>query len=104
MTLSPRHEHTAVARDVNGSFRDPSGRVFVRDADVLRVLFLSGRDDYEHLMKSGLYDRLVDKGLLVPHTEIARSTWEPPDTWRVLRPERIPFIRYASEWWFSQLR
>ena len=104
MTVSPRHEHAALVRDVGGSFRDPSGRVFVRGTEVLRVLFHSAREDYEHLLKSGLYDRLVDKGLLVPHAEVTRSAWELPNAWRVLRPERIPFISYASEWCFSQLR
>ena len=104
MTLTSAHEHADSPRAVGGSFRDPSGRVFVRGTDVFRVLFDSAREDYEHLMKSGLYDRLVDKGLLVPHAEMTRATWAPPDAWRVLRPERVPFISYASEWCFSQLR
>ena len=104
MTLNTAHEPAGSVRAVSGSFRDPSGRVFVQGTDVLRVLFDSGREDYEHLMKSGLYDHLVDKGLLVPHTEVTRATWEPPDAWRVLCPQRVPFISYASEWCFSQLR
>src|SRR5688572_14802783 len=104
MTLTSAHDHAGPARGIGGSFRDPSGRVFVRGTDVFRVLFHSAREDYEHLMKSGLYDRLVDKGLLVPHAEVTRATWEPPDTWRVLRPQPVPFISYASEWCFSQLR
>ena len=60
-------------------------------------------EDYGHLMRSGLYDKLVAEGLLVPHGEVvleARRAGAVP----VLKPERIPFISYPYEWCFGQLK
>jgi hypothetical protein len=71
---------------------------------VVRVLNESSREDYQHLLSSGLYRRLVDRGLLLPHEEVCREGWEPIDSWRVIRPERIAFISYPFEWCFSQLK
>jgi hypothetical protein len=71
---------------------------------LLRAVFNSGRRDYEHLISSGLYNRLVGRDLLIPHEEVADAGSSPPGCWRVLQPERLPFISYASEWSFSQLK
>jgi ribosomal protein L11 methylase PrmA len=88
---------------VGGSFRDPSGHVFRRDGRVLRQVNQQYAADYDHLVASGLYDRLAERRLLVAHHEIT----EPPDrgtAYRVLEPELIPFISYPFEWAFSQLK
>lgn len=87
-----------------GSFRDPAGRVCKYDGRFLREVFHTGRKSYELLLSSGLYERLVARGLLIPHVEVERASWNHPDTWRVLNPEPVPFISYSFEWCFSQLQ
>jgi len=54
-------------------------------------------------MESGLYEKLVGDKLLIPHTEIDKKQ---PNTgaYKVIKPERIPFISYPYEWSFSQLK
>src|SRR5688572_2425977 len=83
-----------------GSFRDPAGHVFVADGTLYRQIEPAGREAYQLLMRSGLYDALVADGLLLPHEEIEAG--ESPGI--VIRPERIPMVSYPYEWCFSQLR
>ena len=54
----------------HASFRDPSGFVFVADGDIYRQVNDLYKEHYDHLMASGLYESLVDKGLLVKHDEV----------------------------------
>jgi len=86
------------------SFRDPSGFLFQQDGVIYRQVNLVCKDDYDHLMRSGLYQALIDDNLLIPHEEVST---EPPVceiAYKVIRPEMIPFISYPYEWCFSQLR
>jgi hypothetical protein len=86
------------------SFRDPSGFLFQRDGVIYRQINLVYKDDYDHLMDSGLYQALVDDNLLIPHGEV---DIEPPVSklaYKVIKPEQIPFISYPYEWCFSQLK
>jgi len=87
-----------------GSFRDPSGCVFHRDGELYRQVNRSYREDYERLMRSGLYDSLVRDGLLVPHQEVDLSMRISDDACVVIRPEPVPFVSYPYEWCFSQLK
>jgi hypothetical protein len=87
-----------------GSFKDPAGRVLRLAGELVRAVYPEGRSDYELLVRSGLYDRLVDRRLLVSHEELPQAVSSVPAAWNVLRPVSIPFISYASEWSFSQLR
>jgi hypothetical protein len=87
-----------------GSFRDPSGFIFFQDGILYRLVSLSYRDDYEHLMRSGLYKTLIDEELLVPHQEADKSFNGIDNVYKVLKPEVIPFISYPFEWSFSQLK
>ncbi len=86
------------------SFRDPSGFLFKRDGTLYRQVNRSYADDYDHLMRSGLYEALVKAGLLVPHEEVANDEKASPDCYKTLRPQPIPFISYPYEWCFSQLK
>lgn len=58
---------------------------------------------YDRLMASGLYEALVSRKLLIPHTEVHLG---PLDTGahRVLRPEPLPFVSYPYEWCPGQIR
>lgn len=55
-------------------------------------------------MESGLYSSLVAAGLLISHEEADASVPCPPGFSRVIHPRQVPYISYAGEWCFSQLR
>lgn len=85
--------------EIAGSFRDPSGRVFEREGVIYREVNESYRPHYEHLMESGLYEELAKSGLLVRHAEeVAEGCY------KLLRPDRLPFISYPYEWSIGQLK
>ena len=87
-----------------GSFRDPSGFVFTKDGSIYRQVNLSFREQFDRLIDSGLYQALVDEGLLVPHQEVDPALAAAPGAYKVLRPEPIEFVSYPYEWSFSQLK
>ena len=86
------------------SFRDPSGFVFQSAGKLYRQINPSYQFDYELLMGSGLYQQLVDQGMLIPHEEIADSQVGQPGKFKTILPEFIPFISYPYEWCFEQLK
>ena len=89
---------------IAGSFRDPSGFVFECDGALYRQVNSSYRENYDRLMRSGLYDKLVEEGWLVAHQEVELRQAAAPGAYKVLRPDRVPFISYPYEWCFSQLK
>jgi len=91
-------------RVLPSSFRDPSGFLFTRDGTIYRQVNSGSAEDYDHLMRSGLYESLVKSDLLVPHEEIANEEVARPVSYKILRPLPIPFISYPYEWCFSQLK
>jgi len=90
-------------KPLNSSFRDPSGYVFRRGDDILRTINHSYQADYDTLM-SALYPALIQVGLLIPHTEITFEQSTNPNQYKLIQPERIPFISYPYEWSFSQYK
>ena len=54
------------------SFKDPAGFVFKHDNSVYRQVNKSYAGDYQLLIQSGLYDKLVQKKWLLPHTELPK--------------------------------
>ncbi len=86
------------------SFRDPSGFLFFHDDLILRQVNKGYQDNYDHLMDSGLYLRLVRLGLLIGHEEMDRAYALSDEAYKIIRPEVIPFISYPYEWSFSQLK
>ena len=55
--------------NIASSFRDPSGFLFHKNNLIYRQVNISYKENYDHLMESGLYKILVDKKLLIPHRE-----------------------------------
>ena len=90
--------------DISSSFRDPSGFLFLRDSVIYRQVNTIYKENYDHLINSGLYQSLVDSGLLIPHEEVDISYASSNDAYKVLSPELIGFISYPYEWCFSQLK
>jgi hypothetical protein len=93
-----------MAARLGGSYRDPSGYVFQRDGVLYRAVNACYASDYNALIATGLYDDLVAEGLLVGHEETSPALAPEPDTYRVLRPDPVPFISYPYEWCFGQLK
>jgi hypothetical protein len=87
-----------------GSFKDPSGFVFVSDGIVYRQVNQNFADGYQQLMDTGLYAELSRDRLLVSHEEVDLRLPDGPPAYKVLKPERIPFVSYPYEWCFSQLK
>ncbi|HET7144432.1 MAG TPA: class I SAM-dependent methyltransferase [Anaerolineales bacterium] len=86
------------------SFRDPSGFLFTRNGILYRQINRAYSKDYARLMDSGLYAKLIKAGLLIPHVEVEQSPLESKDAFKIIQPERVPFISYPYEWSFSQLK
>lgn len=56
-------------------------------------------------MSSGLYQRLVERGLLIAHEEVSDpGLGEPENRYKVIRPTQVPFVSYPYEWCFSALK
>lgn len=99
------------ARD-QGSFRDPSGHVFVSGDNVWRTVNPIAVERFRKVQESGLLEILGDRGLLIgttitPVDEDQLKTFsgargEIPEI--VLKHPRIPFISHPYEWVFSQLQ
>lgn len=86
------------------SFRDPSGFLFSRDNSLYRQINRAYAEDYARLMDSGLYEKLTKANLLIPHVETDQAPAEPEAAFKVIQPERAPFISYPYEWSFSELK
>jgi len=86
------------------SFRDPSGFVFSKNGQVYRQVNTVYQAQYDHLMKSGLYEALVKNRLLVSHEEIGIEDVTGENAYKIIRPQQIPYVSYAYEWSFSQLK
>lgn len=93
-------------RQHQSSFRDPAGFVFEHKGIIYRQVNEAGADDYDQLMGSGLYQKLVDNGWMVPHQEVSglKSLASDAKRYMIIRPEQVPFISYPYEWTFHQLQ
>ncbi len=89
---------------LSASFRDPSGFLFSRDGVLYRQVNRKYETEYARLMESGLYEKLVKAGLLVPHVEVDQSAVQADSAYKVIQPERVIFISYPYEWSFGQLK
>ncbi len=88
------------------SFKDPHGFIIEVNNEVFRVVRNGYKDEYNHLMTSGLFDELLREQLIIEHQEITNSEIESSygsDLYRILKPTRVS-ISYPSEWSFSQLK
>lgn len=83
-----------------GSFRDPSGFVFLDERAAYRTINEVFKKDWELMQSSGFARSVMEKGLLLPFEECAPF----PDSWKTIRSPRLGVISYPYEWCFSQLR
>lgn len=87
-----------------GSFRDRGGRVYRSGDRIFRSVRASAAPAYEAARDSGLFDRLADRGMIVPLKEVqppAQLAAEDPEATYWLEHPRLPFISHPYEWPFS---
>ena len=87
-----------------GSFRDPSGSVFIYKGDIYRSIFEPGAKDFEAARAAGIYSTLMKAGFLIHHNEINKNDLFPEGTVYCLNHPRLPFVSYPWEWCFSMLK
>lgn len=86
------------------SFKDPSGFVFESGGKFHRQVNRNYQPEYELLMNSGLYSRLIEEELLIPHKEIDENLTGTNDWFKTLLPGQIEYVSYAYEWCFEALK
>ena len=89
---------------LSASFRDPSGFLFSRGGVLYRQVNRAYEQEFTRLMESGLYEKLVKAGLLIPHVEVDQAPAEGEAGFKIIQPERVAFISYPYEWSFGQLK
>ena len=86
------------------SFRDPSGRVFESQGAIYRAIYEPGLEDFRSATDDGIYDILIEKNLLVDHTEVDPDSVGEEGALVCLQHPRLPMISYPWEWPFSLLK
>ncbi|MFX0203119.1 MAG: SAM-dependent methyltransferase, partial [Candidatus Hodarchaeota archaeon] len=87
-----------------GSFRDSWGQVFSRNGEIYRSIFGPGVKDFEAAREAGVYDKLIEAGLLLGHDEVNIENWAPEGTVHCLTQPSLPIVSYPWEWCFSMLK
>lgn len=89
-----------------GSFRDPSGAVYIGKQRVLRTVNSCAAQAYAAARDCGLFDDLVGRGLLLPLSEVDPAALGPLESGPafVLQHPRLDFISYPYEWCFAAHR
>jgi|CXWL01.1.fsa_nt_gi ribosomal protein L11 methylase PrmA len=86
------------------SYRDPSGFIFKKDGVLYRQVNKTFREHFDFFITSGCYDRLVKKGMLIPHETVNENLTGDDDWYATLKPEKLQFISYPYEWSFDMLK
>ncbi|MBI4265892.1 MAG: class I SAM-dependent methyltransferase [Acidobacteria bacterium] len=97
-------EDRGLHRRESASYRDPAGFVFHADGRIRRAVTEYGLAPYRAVRATGLIDRLIASGALLPEKEIATELEGQPDVRLVLEHPRLPFVSYPYEWPFRALR
>ncbi|MBC8459372.1 MAG: SAM-dependent methyltransferase [Deltaproteobacteria bacterium] len=74
------------------------------DGKIYRSIFAPGVKDFEALRDEGVYDKLIEAGLLLPYDEVNLGNLAPEGTIYCLVHPRIPMISYPWEWSFAMLK
>ena len=83
------------------SYKDSDAYVVKSNKGFIRHIFFQYKNQYDHLMLSGLYNQLVQEGFLISHQELVFET-DDANVYKTIIPEQIQFISYPYEWSFLQ--
>jgi ribosomal protein L11 methylase PrmA len=89
-----------------GSFRDPSGCVYLLNGRVFRIVTPYAAEDFKYVRSSGLTDQLIAARWLVPEAQVGPNVVGELGAGAsyILEHPRLPFISYPYEWSFSALK
>ncbi|MFH1096543.1 MAG: class I SAM-dependent methyltransferase [Candidatus Desantisbacteria bacterium] len=89
-----------------GSFRDPSGQIYIYDGRIFRTVMPCATADFEYVESSGLIKQLEEEGLIVESKQVDPVVIgeNATGTSYVLEHPRIPFISYPYEWSFPAIK
>lgn len=95
-----------IIKRVSSSFRDPNGYVFSHEGIFYRHISTAYQADYEQFIHSGLYESLVNQGLLLPHEDVTATHPELLDVaaYKLIRPQQLSLISHPSSWSFGMLQ
>jgi len=93
-----------MSEKIPGSFRDPSGFLFVQNGTLFRQINNCYKEDYDALMGTGVYEQLVKKSYLISHQEVPVKAANATEVYKIIKPEKLAFISYPYEWSFSQIK
>jgi SAM-dependent methyltransferase len=85
------------------SYKDSAARVVLQEGVFYRYIFNEYKKEYDALMQSGLYQALIAKGYLIPHSEL-KYEGNDATVYKQLLPEQIHFQSYPFCWSYSQWR
>lgn len=95
----------------NISYKDSAARVVHEEGIFYRYIFDEYKAEYDHLVQSGLYKALLDKGYIIAHEEVidenpqAQIESQPQQKiYKKLLPNQIAFQSYPFEWSYGQWR
>ena len=90
----------------DASFRDPSGNVLHYKNEIYRIINNNYKNEFEHFIKSGLYEKLISENLLVQYKENSaiQIKSEFDNFYKIIKQEKIHFISYPYEWSFDMLK
>jgi SAM-dependent methyltransferase len=86
------------------SYKDNAARVVLENGTYYRIIFKDYQAEYDHLMQSGLYQTLTEKGLMIKHEEIQQAASSKDTLYKKLLPDQIHFQSYPFEWSYNQWR
>lgn len=89
---------------LEASFRDPNGFIFSYEGQIYRQINLQYQENYSHLIDSGLYNALLNAGLIIRHEEVNIPAVLPDRVYKIIQPDPLRFVSYPYEWSFSQLK
>lgn len=96
------------ANAMQGSYRDPAGRVYQRENRIFRTITSQGAEAYAVIKESEFIKDLVQNGRLVPFSEapldILGDVAPHEDVIAILEHERLNFISHPYEWTFGALK
>ncbi len=94
----------------NISYKDTAARVVLEEGIYYRYIFDEYQKAYDHLMQSGLYQQLTEKGYMIQHQEVdiekipQELLQHATKLYKKILPNQISFQSYPFEWSYGQWR
>jgi ribosomal protein L11 methylase PrmA len=88
------------------SFRDPGGRVHIRNGRVFRTVMPCASDDFKYVESTGIIEELQRESLIVESKQVDPAILgeEAAEACYLIEHPRLPFISYPYEWSFPALK